>query len=1106
MLVAVLLLIYITKVHTIKLVNFDIYKLSVFSNHRFNSLDSDFYMIFVISLVQNLALSSSHIINCIVICLFNLKSVIISFNCLIEYNVIWSYFVFTLQTFLAVTSFSLSVAHVMEIKKFNDYFMVIILIIVAFIVFGKFINKCYMYSKFMTPKANNLEDKKTVKNFSFLFLWTIEKSPNSIYEYFTSLLLGNHKNQCQVPDCCCHSINLNDPNYMTTHQNSIYHFCADFLKKINQQFPHDPILMTLYMYFKFRKLNNSWVINEIKLASILNIESTLEFAISQFLYVVEVDNFKKSKKEIEKSKFKWYESYKASKQIENYYEKVRNYVICSEGIIESLFLSNSYEQVLQRNIETLYSSFLVIQKTAIELNKQHVKRIFFLNYLLVTMNPLNRILSADLEIEYSNYKLRKDSMAKNSYKINKTFVLRVSADLETYGTVNYCSKNIEEILFYKTHEVLQSKIGKFMVGNLALNHDNFMYSFMTNTIYKQLKHTRTNFLLKKDGFVTKIEVTIYPSINYHSKDLEFFGFCKEVRETSSSDGILLLHESNLAVCGVFSQLFKNFGISPFLAQGYNETTYLYFFQSIFPEISVMFMNNKKAQLEKGHTVFFDFNSLLNYDKKTVYYFPNICEESLTRQREYTETLKSVYKVIGDKIRVNMRLFKKIELSQNCSIFVINFFIENSKLVKLLKNQDDVSLVKSSLFPFDTLREVIDKQTFRCSSTDLLDIPSISEDKPIVKREKTIKSLIVKIKSFKNIKVMYIFFGIFSILGLLSLISFDILKEFEKKNEKMHYVENQIRFNNLTSNFYLFYVISSRTALIDSIIGNGPKNSKKVIHEYDNYVKFLIEKIYKDVSDIENQLVLETYFIQTLSVAEISFNNRTISRLELIDIQFRQCYDLKNYSLKTNLVSGFVDLMNILVSQIQVLDAKTNDFQKIILTGQIGLFDQLLGVRTTISFFIFFLIAIVPFGFYVIWCILVKRMSSCYFQLILLKKEHFTELKERITVILEKLNLIIGDQTDTSKTMTNLFINNRSNTLFLKQKNAETLKKKRPKDFARKRDFFFRFIFCFMLCCFFISFVLCRFFFVQTVAKGTNATRDFSDHSQTFACFLFLYCY
>ena len=138
------------------------------------------------------------------------------------------------------------------------------------------------------------------------------------------------------------------------------------------------------------------------------------------------------------------------------------------------------------------------------------------------MNPINKSIITDLEVEYSNYKLRKDSIADDHIKTNKCLVVRVSADLNFYGRINYCSKNVEEVLFFKTNEVLMSKISKLMVGNLASNHDVFMLAFMTNSIYKPLEHAKTNYLLKRDGFVIEVEITIRTSFNYHSEGLEFF--------------------------------------------------------------------------------------------------------------------------------------------------------------------------------------------------------------------------------------------------------------------------------------------------------------------------------------------------------------------------------------------------------------------------------------------------------------------------------------------------------------------------------------------------------------------------------------------------------
>ena len=177
----------------------------------------------------------------------------------------------------------------------------------------------------------------------------------------------------------------------------------------------------------------------------------------------------------------------------------------------------------------------------------------------------------------------------------------------------------------------------------------------------------------------------------------------------SNESIMLTHHDNLSVCGVSFQLFRKFVISPFIAQGYNQNNYLSFLSKLFPQINSHFMNKSQAQMEKGFKVSFDFNCFLNYNKEIFYCFPKISESSLIRQIEYLEILKWVYKTIDGHIQLTVRLLKKIEIPRNCTICVFHISTENQKLFKLLKNQKDVSLVQSSLFPYDTLKDLVNRE-------------------------------------------------------------------------------------------------------------------------------------------------------------------------------------------------------------------------------------------------------------------------------------------------------------------------------------------------------------------------------------------------------------
>ena len=92
--------------------------------------------------------------------------------------------------------------------------------------------------------------------------------------------------------------------------------------------------------------------------------------------------------------------------------------------------------------------------------------------------------------------------------------------------------------------------------------------------------------------------------------------------------------------------------------------------------------------------------------------------------------------------------------------------------------------------------------------------------------------------------------------------------------------------------HLFYVLSSRSALINDVVRKGLKPSDLVLREYDTYASILIDKVYKDMSDILSKLLVDEHFEHASSITKIVFKSRPISYFEFLNIQQNNCFDLK----------------------------------------------------------------------------------------------------------------------------------------------------------------------------------------------------------------------
>lgn len=889
--------------------------------------------------------------------------------------------------------------------------------------------------------SRKFEKVEQAQCYSFWLIKLIESIDNP--QNFAVALgwIYEHKSECNMATCHCHGIKESDSNLKEEHQSDLFVLALDIITEIGSSFPKDTVLTTMPLYLSFRKLNNPWGIRFLPDCA-FGVQSDLySYALAQYFYAVEVWHTKEYKKNRLLQAIDWKKFNRTMRRIEQFYSVLRDFVETIESTINAIRRMDSSEMVLSEGIERVYRLSKEVEVMFDMLKTENFKRIFFLYYHYLQMQPRNGTEIEDLEVHYRNYLSGKASIGNTAFKISNTFVLRVSANKNEYSRIMHCTRSVEEILLFKQSQVEQQLVSKMMLGNLKSNHEVFVHRFFTENPGRQLKHYKENYLLRRDGYAARLEVDLYFNPNIHKKGLEFFAFCRKLTSSEPICTLIVSNEGN-SVWGVNDDMFAHFGVIPYVANGYNDHDHEWFFSRVFSELKPGFLDNPKLKLERGLKVMFDFEKLFSFVSSLSYNLPAIDIDCLKEQLNYLSLLRQCYRKVGSSIKAYLKIVEESSAQLDCNYVVLQFKVDNREILQWVKENRPKDL-RVKIFAEKVLTESTGPQKTTPNEFASLAESLSYEDSKKKFNYTAFRKNSQRLMKYVPIYIVSVIVFLVIIFGLIvadSLLIKAVSDTYVQKFRSIHTVSQQNKYVIETM------ILSSRTALALEGIGSVSQGRALQLRAELAYLQSnMTEQIYSNMS---NAMVDFFSLPVTRNASESLFLNNVSPQMSIhryLNLIQNTFFSIKNQMFQAAFLKNTT--------------AQIATYGSIFNYGSIAtdeLLDQVMGSWNSQTS-LYSLFKIVLFAVLVVVLVLLpvvaltiiayesRAISRFYFQLVLHPKEFFDVLLSRSQFLRKKILLIVGEGSSVKNQMSRQEINN--TTRFVSANNLAEVSRSTPnKDF------------------------------------------------------------